>query len=429
MFEYQKMTEQFLQFIWKNKLFEQKTYAAHTGELVQIIHPGEQNFNAGPDFQCAKIRIADNLWAGNCEVHIKSSDWLKHHHQQDGAYDNVVLHVVLKNDTPVVVHSGRQIPTIEIEFDPQLEENYNQLLSADKWVACAPAPALIEHFYLSQWMTSLSIERLQQRHDDIVNHLKQSKFHWENTFYYFLAKGFGFKVNATPFELLAKSLPLEILAKHKNNLKQLEALLFGQSGLLEIQTNDDYSLELYKEYEFLKKKYQLSSIDSHLWKFLRLRPINFPTIRIAQFAALIHKSSALFSKVIEAKTIEELHSLLFSEPSEYWKTHYKFGNPSKALVKHMAEASLELLIVNTIIPFIFVYGKQKKLPDYSEKAINLLEELKPEKNSIIGKWVEMGIEPRNMMESQALLQLKKEYCDSKNCLNCTIGKSFIANKI
>lgn len=423
------MTEQFLQFIWKNKLFEQKTYAAHTGEPVQIIHPGEQNFNAGPDFQCAKIRIADKIWAGNCEVHINSSDWLKHHHQHDGAYENVILHVVLKNDIPIKANSGREIPTITLNFNAQLEENYLQLLSAENWVACAPAPALIEHFYLSQWMTNLSVERLQQRHDDIVNHLMQSKFHWEDIFYLFLAKGFGFKVNATPFELLAKSLPLEILAKHKNSLKQVEALLFGQSGLLEIQANDSYTIELQEEYAFLKKKYQLSSMDAHLWKFLRLRPVNFPTVRIAQFAALIHRSSGLFSKVIEAQTVEELRSLLFSVPSDYWKTHYKFGTLSKALVKHMAEASLELLIVNTIIPFIFVYGKQKKLPDYNEKAINLLEELKPEKNSIIEKWVEMGIEPRNMMESQALLHLKKEYCDKKGCLNCAIGKSYIANKI
>lgn len=423
------MTEQFLQYIWKNRLFELKTYKSNTGEDVQIIHPGEHNKDAGPDFVYAKIRMGSTLWAGNCEVHINASDWRKHKHECNEAYENVVLHVVRKNDEDIINSQGQKIPTIEISYNSDLEENYARLLSSNNWIPCESAPGQIERFYLSQWLTGVSIERLEQRSVEITRHLEKSHFNWEECFYHFLAKGFGFKVNAIPFELLAKSLPIQVLGHCKNNLKQIEALIFGQSGLISESETDSYAASLFKEYQFLQKKYKLKPLDKHLWKFLRLRPMNFPTVRMAQFTALIHSSSHLFSKVLEAQNLEELKKLFNAMPSSYWETHYSFGIASANKAKPLANDSIELLLVNTVIPFLFVYGKSKNLEEYRDKAISLMEEIKPEKNSIIEHWKQIGVEPRNMLESQALLQLKNEYCNKQKCLQCIVGNKYISNDL
>jgi hypothetical protein len=419
------MSEEFIQYIWKQQLFKQRSYLASTGEKVEILQPGEQNFDAGPDFINARIKIWNTIWAGNCEVHQHASDWLKHGHNQDNAYDSVILHVVVHCDSVAKTTANRIVPTIELKFDKKLEKNYQNLLDSQQWIPCAALISQIEKFHITHWLTKLTVERLEQRTEDILRHLTFSKNNWEETFYHYLARSFGFKVNAIPFELLAQSIPYSILGKHKENLFQIEALLFGQSGLLDIPS-DNYSNMLNAEYLFLQKKYALRPMPAHLWKFLRLRPSNFPTVRIAQFAALTCQSTNLFSKIIEAESVSALDSLFQLKASSYWDTHFKFGAISKLQKKNLTRESIHLLLVNAIIPFIFVYGKQKNLSNYLEKAITFLETLGPEKNSIILKWNKIGINSVKAFDTQALLQLKAQYCQQKKCLQCEIGNRLIS---
>ncbi|MDO9039790.1 MAG: DUF2851 family protein, partial [Bacteroidota bacterium] len=298
------MKEEFLQFIWKHGLYLKDDLKTTDGKPVEIISSGRPNTDSGPDFFNAKIRIGETIWAGNIEVHQKSSHWYHHKHDIDGAYDNVILHVVELHDKPVQV-KNHELPTLEIRYPVEILENYELLLKSERWIACEEKLTEVDPFILRFWFSSLMIERLQSKTGDILNILKQNKNNWNETFYQLLARNFGMKTNALPFELLAKSLPLQILSKHKNDLFQIEALLFGQSGLLnETLLGDDYYLSLRKEYSYLYKKYSLSGIESHLWKFMRLRPINFPTVRIAQLAMLVHHSSALFSQILETENPE-----------------------------------------------------------------------------------------------------------------------------
>ncbi len=420
------MTEELLQFIWKNKLFNQRTYISDLGDEIVILAAGEENQNAGPDFINTRIKIGNEIWAGNCEVHLVSSDWSKHSHHTDNAYNNVILHVVLKNDKPAKSASSRIIPTIEIDIDNKFEKKYKELLSSHKWVSCGGSLKTMDRFKTLQWLTSLTIERFERRTAEISKHLEFTKNDWEASFYHFLARSFGFNVNAVPFELLSKSINLNTLLKHKGNLFQIEALFYGQSGLI-AQPKDVFSENLLKEYQFLQKKYSLVPLEKHLWKFLRLRPYNFPTIRIAQFASLMNTSSGLFSTIIEASDITSIKQLFKIKTTEYWDNHFTFGTESIYKPKKISEDTIDLLLANAVLPFIFVFGKMKNLPEYCDRAINFLEMMKPEKNRIVQNWEEFGIKARNCFETQALLQLKKEYCDFKKCLYCSIGNTLITN--
>jgi hypothetical protein len=423
------MTEEFLQYIWKHQLYEQKTYHADTGEEIQIIFPGEHNVDSGPDFSNTKIRINGTLWAGNCEVHLSASDWQKHRHIENKAYENVILHVSLKNDYIIKTINGRRIPSIEICFDDQIEDNYNKLYHNNLLIPCSDKIGLIDRLYISSWLTKLMIERLEKKTYEIETLLEKTKSNWEEAFYYSITRSFGFKVNSQPFEMLARSLPLSILGHHKSNLFQIEALLFGQSGMLNNTIDDEYSIKLKTEFKYLQKKYNLKPIEKHLWKFLRLRPANFPTIRLAQFANLIFKSSSLLSIILETEDIDQLETLLDISASSYWDNHFQFSKPSKFIVKKLSKESRDLIILNTIVPFLFIYGIKRCIQKYQDRALIFLEALKPEKNSIIAKWTEYGIEARNAFESQALLQLRNEYCNKKRCTECTIGNRVIANKL
>jgi hypothetical protein len=420
------MSEEFLQYIWNNRLFEEKVYMSSTGETVTILNQGIKNFDAGPDFCDARIKIGGTTWVGNCEVHVNSSGWQRHNHQNDKNYENVILHVVKKNDAEARTSNRRIVPTIELAYPKKLEENFIQLLESRQWVACADQICKMENFFISHYLTSLAIERLESRSNDILNRLKQNKNNWENTFYQFLSRGFGFKVNALPFEMLAQSIPLNTLAKHRNNLFKTEALLFGQSGLLN-KTPDEYSEALKREYHFLQKKYKLKPINAHLWKSMRTRPANFPTIRIAQLAALLNQSTSLFSKILEEKKLSSIKAFLNVKASDYWDNHYQFGQVSKIYKKYLTTDSIYLLLLNAIIPTIFVYGKIRNLSDFKDRALTYLESLPPEKNSIIKKWTGIGMPARNAFETQALLELRNEYCEVRKCLLCAIGSKLISN--
>lgn len=424
------MTEEFLHYIWKFRLFKNNDLFTSSGEKTEILNTGEHNTDSGPDFFNAKIKIGDTLWAGNVEVHINASDWIKHRHDNDKAYDNIILHVVLNADKIIYRKNRTILPTLELnnKFDADIYEKYVWFKSGKGWIACEKQIKKTDRFIINSWLDRLLLERLERKANLITQSLKLNNNNWEETFYQNLAKNFGFKINSEPFELLAKSLPAAYLAKHKNNVVQLEAMLFGQAGMLNEQCADDYFIGLQKEYQFLKQKFNLKPIDAHLWKFLRLRPSNFPTVRISQFADLVGKSSHLFSKIIETTDIGKLKEYLDVKTTAYWETHYTFGKSSIKRKKKLGNAAIDIIIINTIAPFLFVYGKQKQEEKFVERSVAFLEKVKGERNSIIEKWESLGMSVDSAYSTQALLQLKNEYCHFKKCLNCGIGNYLIKNQ-
>jgi hypothetical protein len=291
------MNEEFLQYIWKHALYEPSSLITDNGEKITVLKPGEQNFNAGPDFLNARLQIGDTTWAGNVEIHINSSDWVKHHHQNDKAYNNVILQVVHHNDMKANLQNGSQVHAVEVKFNKRIYKNYQHLVKSNSWIPCQHKIKSVDSFSLNHIISALTIERLKEKSDEIAQTLKFTKNDWSETFYIHLAKNFGFKINAVPFEMLARSLPFKYIAKHKDNLLQIEALLFGQAGFLNDQNDDEYYNLLVSEYRMLRSKFNLKPLEKHLWKFLRLRPCNFPTIRLAQFARLLFKSSFLFKNI------------------------------------------------------------------------------------------------------------------------------------
>lgn len=415
------MKESILHYIWQQKLFVAHDLKTIEGERVEVIDVGKYNTDAGPDFFNAKIRIGDTLWAGNVEIHTLSSEWNKHNHQNDKAYDSVILHVVKKADVDVSRIDGEMIPQLELIYPDQIENNYEHLLLEKKWISCADKIQDIPSIFIQSWKNSLLSERLEQKTTIIAHLLNATNQHWEEAFYITLARNFGFGTNNQAFESLALSLPLSVLGKHKDNLFQLEALLFGQAGLLFENVTDEYALKLKAEYEFLRSKYEVNPINGSQWKLLRLRPDNFPYVRIAQFASLIHSSSKLFSKIIEKPTIDYLQEIFACEPSEYWKTHYLFEHTSVSKSKKLGSKSIQIILINTVVPFLFCYAQIKNIQHLKDKALHILEQIPSESNSIINTWKKLGIVSNSAFDSQALLQLKKHYCDEKNCLRCRIG--------
>lgn len=422
------MTEAFLHYLWKFKLFNQLDLKTTEGESLKVVHPGQHNSDSGPDFFNARLKIGTTSWAGNVEIHGKSSDWYKHNHQQDKAYDNIILHVVYEDDQQVLRNNSTPVPTLELrnKFNKKLWKNYEALIESDQWIPCEKKIAAVDSFTVDNWLDRLLAERLQEKTQVIIDSLRFASNSWEECFYHLLAKNFGFKLNALSFELLAKSLPVAYLGKHKNNLMQVEALLFGVAGMLEKDFKDEYPQQLQKEFNFLQKKFQLKPLLLHQWKFLRLRPANFPTLRLSQFAQLIHRSSGLFSSCIEEDSLKKVKAMFEVSSSSYWNTHYNFDKASKSTnAKDLGEVAIDNILINTIIPFLFAYGVQRGSENHRERALKWLEGLKPESNGILKKWAGLGVIPAHAGHGQALLQLKNGYCDGKKCLLCSIGNKLI----
>jgi len=415
------MKESILHYVWQNKLFTSHDLKTTDGETLEIIDVGRSNTDAGPDFFNAKIKIGDTLWAGNVEMHICSTEWYKHNHQWDKTYDSVILHVVLKADSEVCRRNGDRIPQFELNYPKQLELNYDHLFSEQKWIPCSDKICLVPAIFIQSFKSALLIERMEQKMNSIEQLLLENNQHWEEAFYITLARNFGFGTNSQAFESLAKSVSISILGKHKDNMLQLEALLFGQAGLLNLDMPDAYTVELKKEYDFLSIKYGLTPIDGAQWKLLRLRPDNFPHIRIAQFAALIHSSKKLFSKIVENPQIEALRKLFETAPSAYWDSSYLFAHKSRVKQKKLGAQSINGIVINTVVPFLFCYASHKNNEELKSKALEMLEELPTENNSIVNGWTTLGLVSINAYDSQALIQLKKQYCDVKKCLRCRIG--------
>jgi predicted nucleic acid-binding protein len=418
-------TEDFLHYVWKFRLFDRINLQTTQGEELEIYSAGLHNTHAGPDFQNARIRIGETTWAGNAELHLSSSDWQRHGHTADNAYDNVILHVVYRDDEPLFRTDGRRVPTLELKdrISPDLYNRYHNLIfGAKNIIPCEASIATIDGLTMQNWLTRILVERLEKKSETVIATLNLNRGDWEETFYQFLAANFGFKTNALPFELMAKSLPQNILAKHKNNPMQIEALIFGQAGFLNEDFADEYPCSLKKEYEFLKKKFNITPIESHLWKFLRMRPQNFPTIRLAQLAALVVKSNHLFSKVLETKEVKALRDLFNNiQINNYWETHYQFDKESKLVGKHLGAASVDTILLNTVALFLFSYGRHLQQQYYISRSLKLLENIPGEQNSITTDFANLGLEINTAFESQALLELKNNYCDYKKCLQCGVG--------
>jgi hypothetical protein len=417
--------EDFLHYIWKFGLFSHKALSTTGGVPIEIYNTGVHNLDAGPDFENSRIRIGETIWAGNIEIHLRSSDWERHNHQIDQSYNTVILHVVYCCDREVYRENGTLIPQLCVEnlIPKTVIESYNQLMMAGlSWIPCEKQLGLIDSLYIQNWLSRVLIERLKQKSESLNDLLLECKGSWDDTFYILLARNFGFKTNALPFELLARSLPQKVLSKHKNNALQIEALVFGQAGFLEQRFTDEYPLQLKREYGFLRTKFSLQPVDHFIWKYMRLRPQNFPSIRLAQFAALIFKSCHLFSRVLELESGSAI-SLMFADLpiNLYWKTHYRFDCDSEQSGKQIGSQSINNILINTVAVSLFAYGLQVGRQDKMSRAIDLLETIPAENNNLIKRFHKIGFKSANADHTQALIQLKRNYCDARKCLHCGIG--------
>ena len=417
------MKEFVLHYIWQHKLFVQSCLRTTDGDSIEVIDVGKPNANAGPDFFNAKVKIGNTVWAGNVEIHTLSSDWNKHNHQHDPVYQNVILHVVKKADVPVFLSDGESVPQLELVYPQDIESNYETLLVSSRWVACADRINDVPGIYIQTWMSALLTERLEQKVAEIQTMLLKNNYHWEETFFVLLCKSFGFSVNGDAFVALAKSTPWSIIQKNQNSIFQLEALLFGQSGLLEkVVETDAYIDSLKREYAFQQQKYNLNKCNAKLWRLLRLRPDNFPYIRIAQLVSLLFTQKKLFSNIIKNPDIEILKGLFETvEPSAYWKSHYLLGISSVVKSKRIGINSIHSILINAVVPMVFCYASNKSNQQLKDKALAILDDLPAEKNLIMRKWIENGLNIKSASDSQALIQLFKCYCEDKKCLRCNIG--------
>ena len=412
-----------LQYVWKQRLFDESDLIMSDGQKIAVIDPGTQNTDAGPDFFNAKIKIGDTLWAGNVEIHERASDWTTHRHNRDKAYDSLILHVVSQDDAEVLTSDNKPVPMAILHVPEKVEQNIEWLLSRDTPVACANRLKDIAPIYIADWTTALVTERLERKTKEIYARLELHEKDWNEAFYITLMRNFGFGTNSDAFEQLAKSLPYKIILKHRNNPLQVEALLFGQAGLLEDEKAQPtpYFLSLCQEYDFLRKKYDLMPVVPSQYKSLRMRPDNFPYIRIAQVAAVFIKNDLLFSQILETEDIERLRNYFNVEPMEFWQTHYHFRFASPSKNKSIGKNSANIVLINTVVPILFACGKIKSIPEYCDRALRILEQLPAENNAITRLFVEAGLKSNNAVDSQALVQLRREYCDKKKCLYCRIG--------
>jgi len=420
------MTEEFLHYIWQYRLYT-PNLVLQTGEQLEVLHPGVHNTDSGPDFFNAKIRFGETIWAGNIEIHVLSSDWKRHNHQQDMSYDNVILHIVFRDDLPVFRKDGSSIPTLELDglYNENSWKNYLNFMASQKWIPCDTMIASVDPFLRNAWFDRVLVERLERKSLQVEHILSLTKNDWSYTFYRLLAHNMGFKLNNQAFEMLAQSLPYQFLAKHADDLFQIEAMVFGQAGLLGTSFNDEYPEKLKKEYEFLKAKFDLTPIDSHLWRFMRLHPGNFPTLRLAQFASIIHNSRSIISELFNSNDVKTYRKLFGAEASEYWNTHYTFDKPSSPRRKTLGLSSIDLLLINLVAPILLAYGRRRSDTRITEKPIDMLMEIKGEENSIISKWGALGMDVSTAANTQALLELKSNYCDAKKCLDCRIGNQLL----
>lgn len=417
------MNERLLQFIWQFRYFSRQLLQLTNGENFQVIHPGLFNTNQGPDFLNAKIRIGQALWAGHVELHIKTSDWYKHAHQHDRNYDNVILHVVWQDDMPG--RSGRA-PVFELcNLVPKLLlQHYEDWMNSQSYIPCGNQAGQVEEIIWITWKERLMIERLQRKTAIVFSYLLENRHHWDETCWWLLARNFGVVVNTDAFESVARSLPVIFLGKHKNQLHQLEALIMGQAGLLNEKFVTHYPIMLQKEYNFLKRKYGLQPVH-HRVHFLRMRPSAFPTVRLAQLAMLVHTSAHLFSNIKETISLQKLRDMFTVTANDFWHYHYNFMESAAFKPKKLGDQMVDNIIINTVAPLLFAYGRLHKEDEYCERALQWLREIASEKNTITFSFSQLCVSNKNAFDSQALKELKTSYCDERRCLDCAIGNALL----
>lgn len=415
--------EQLLHYIWKYRLYRPSGLTTTQGDTLEIIDPGLENTDAGPDFFNAKIRINGTVWAGSVEIHQKASDWLAHGHSADKAYENVILHVVETDDGTVFRQNGEAIPQLVLPIPEQVIDNMEWLLTRDSPVACLERLPAIDPVFRLQWMDALLAERLERKTYDILRWLDLYQKDWNEVFYILLCRNFGFGVNSDAFERLARSLPLKCILKQRPSASQVEALFLGQAGLLNDSNGNrhHYYRLLQQEYSFLRKKYGLEPLEPHIFRNLRLRPDATPHIKLVELAAIWIRHDTLFSSVLSARTPRELKDFFRVPASAFWDTHYNFLRPSPHKKKQLGENALNMLLINTVVPLMFAYGLYHQMDEHKARALRLLASIPPEQNSIISLFSQVGMKPRNAGDTQALIQLKRNYCEQKKCLYCRLG--------
>lgn len=422
--------EKLLHYVWQHRIYPLGTLHTEDGAEVDIIDPGLHNSNAGPDFFNAKVKIGGQLWVGNVEIHERASDWFRHQHQQDAAYNNVVLHVVSVADEQALTLDGKSLPQLILTVPSEILRNYEELLHEDTFPPCYRIIPHLPDIKKHAWLAALTAERLEDKTNRLRGYLQRTRNDWERTFFIALARNFGFSVNSETFEEWAFLIEPSAVGKHRDNAFQVEAFFFGQAGLLDDtavaqERRDDYFCRLQKEYAFLKHKFSLTPMDFHHWKFLRLRPQNFPHVRLSQLVDLYFRQGVNFSRILETRNLNSLRSLLRAEATDYWRRHYTFGIDSVENSKQLQNASLDLIIINTVAPLLFTYGKERLDESLCERAFNLLEETRAEHNFITRSWAAAGLPVRNAADSQALIQLKREYCEKRDCIRCRFGTEYL----
>ena len=417
-----------MQYVWKHRLWRSEDMVTNTGKKVRVVDPGLLNTDAGPDFFNAKIEIDGHMWVGNVEMHYRATDWKRHHHDSDKAYDSVILHVVAKDDAPVRRTNGELIPQLVLEVSPQFNADYASLVGATIEVPCATKIKQVPHLTIVEWVEGLAFERLHGKVERIHQLLDSFNGSWEDVCYVTLARNFGFGINNDAFERLARRTPLRLLGKHSDSVLQIEALLFGQAGMLDAQKPgmDSYYNQLCTEYAFLSNKFQLTPKEKESWKLFRIRPQNFPYRRIAMLAQFIEGGFRMMNRILEAEGEKEMRALFEVELSGYWTKHYTFGKPNERATATLSRSSTDIILINTVAPLLYAYGELTGNYEMTDKAIKLLEDLRAESNSIVSHFVAYGIDCPDALTSQALVQLKREYCDARKCIYCKIGHHLLS---
>lgn len=422
--------EKLLHFVWMYRLLPANGLVTESGERIELIDPGVHNFDAGPDFFNAKLKIGGTLWVGNVEMHERASDWERHGHGTDAAYDNVVLHVCSRLDARARTSKGRLLPQTVLPVPDAVRANYEELLAEEAYPPCYRVVPQLPKVVTHAWLSALTVERLEEKMQRIGNWLERTEGDWERTFFITLARNFGFGVNADAFEEWAFRIPPSAVGKHRDNPFQVEAIFLGQAGLLTDEAvdgdrRDDYFARLQEEYRYLAHKFSLSPMPASRWRFARLRPQNFPHIRLSQLVTLYCRRQLDFSRLLEAATPEATRTLFQTEATPYWTTHYTFGLPHKAHAKSLQAASLNLLLINTAAPLLFAYGRRHRDEARCERAFSLLEATPAERNFITRSWERAGLRAEHAADSQAFIQLRRHYCERKDCLRCRFGCEYL----
>ena len=422
-----KISEEYLQFAWKFGLFHKRNLK-YQHEAVEIIDPGEHNHSSGPDFFNARLKIGETVWAGNVEIHLKASDWYRHEHEKDPAYDSVILHVVLEADSDVFRMNGEIIPVLEIKLSTVNFEQYQQLILNKAEIHCYDKLTRINGVLLRDWITKMMINRLKEKTDIVFKVLEDNKYDWEETFYRILGKSFGFNINKLPFSMLVDTVPLKLLLKYRNNTDVINAILFGQAGFLEdVISGDEYYDSLRREYKSIRSILPPRVLSDYSWQFMRSRPANFPTVRISQFAGLVIKRFPLFADITECSDVFKLRDIFRLSAGRYWEEHMLFGRVTRRKKYKMGNDSAGLIVINAVLPVLFSYGKFRMRNDLQDRVLRFLEELPAEKNEIMNRWKRAGVSPENAFDSQGLLQLSNYYCKPRRCLECLVGSKVITD--